>query len=231
MASPQMYTRIAGVLLMISIVAGYIGEIYIPSNMVVSGDVDATAKNILASELRFRGGFAIYLMEALSDVAPDPALPLIASPGTRGRCAADRALRTRFHDSLCRRAAIPFLGDLILKSDSLNAFSFDHRSGLATLSLKTYGVASSIFMVFYGVASFLRGCLIFRSGYLPKFLGALLTFAGLSLIVRNFVAVLAPVYASDFFLLPMFAAMLSMAVWLLVKGVDVAKWGDAAARN
>jgi hypothetical protein len=69
MALPQMYARIAGVLLMISIVAGYIGEIYIPSNMVVSGDVDATAKNILASELRFRGGFAIYLMEALSDVA------------------------------------------------------------------------------------------------------------------------------------------------------------------
>jgi hypothetical protein len=29
----------------------------------------------------------------------------------------------------------------------------------------------------------------------------------------------------------MFVAVLSMAVWLLVKGVDVAKWEDAAARN
>jgi hypothetical protein len=61
MASPQTYARIAGVLLMISIVAGYIGEIYVPSSMVVSGDVGATAKNILASESRFRAGFAIYL--------------------------------------------------------------------------------------------------------------------------------------------------------------------------
>ena len=214
MASAQRYARIAGVLLMISIVAGYIGEIYIPSNMVVSGDVDDTAKNILASELRFRAGLAIYLMEALSDVALLTVLFGLVSMILF-------AVAQLFH----------FSAIVILKSDSLNAFTFAHRSGLATLSLKTYGVASSIFMVFYGVASFLRGCLIFRSGYLPKFLGALLTFAGLSFIARNFVAVLAPVYASDFFLLPMCVAMLSMAVWLLVKGVDVAKWGDAAARN
>jgi hypothetical protein len=124
-----------------------------------------------------------------------------------------------------------FSAIVILKSDSLNAFTFVHRSGIAMLSLKTYGVASSIFMVFYGVASLLRGCLIFRSGYLPKFLGALLTFAGLSFMVRNFIAVLAPVYASDFLLLPMFVAMLSLAGWLLAKGVDVAKWDGATARN
>ena len=231
MASAQRYARIAGVLLMISIVAGYIGEIYIPSNMVVSGDVDATAKNILASALRFRAGFAIYLMEALSDVALILLFYLLLRP-VRNDVALLTVLFGLVSMILFAVAQLfHFSAIVILKSDSLNAFTFAHRSGLATLSLKTYGVASSIFMVFYGVASFLRGCLIFRSGYLPKFLGALLTFAGLSFIVRNFVAVLAPVYASDFFLLPMCVAMLSMAVWLLVKGVDVAKWGDAAARN
>ena len=231
MTSLQKYARIAGVLLVISIIAGYIGEIYVPSNMVVSGDAVATANNILASELRFRAGFAIYLMEALSDLGLILLFYLLLRPVRE-----DVALLTVLFGlaSMILFAVgqlFHFSAIVILKSNALNAFTFAHRSGLAMLSLKTYDVASAIFMVFYGVASLLRGCLIFRSGYLPKFLGGLLGLAGLSFIVRNFVAVLAPIYASDFFLLPMFVATLALAGWLLVKGVDMAKLEGAAARN
>jgi hypothetical protein len=97
------------------------------------------------------------------------------------------------------------------------------------LSLKVYGLGSGIFMAFYGLATFLRGYLIYRSGFLPKALGALLALAGLGFIVSNFVLVLAPAYASDFLLLPMFLAGVSMTVWLLVRGVDVEKWEAKAA--
>jgi hypothetical protein len=64
-------------------------------------------------------------------------------------------------------------------------------------------------MVFYGVASILRGYLIFRSGYLPKALGTLLALAGLGFVIRNFALVLMPAYASDVLLLPMSIAALS----------------------
>ena len=63
-----------------------------------------------------------------------------------------------------------------------------------------------------------------RSEYLPKALGALLAFAGLGFITRNFALVLAPAYASGFLLLPMMLGGLALTVWLLVKGVDVPKW-------
>jgi hypothetical protein len=79
-------------------------------------------------------------------------------------------------------------------------------------------------MVFYGVASVLRGYLILRSGYLPRFLGALLLLAGFGFIAKNFLLILAPTYASNLFVLPMFLAAVSLAGWLLVRGVDVAKW-------
>ena len=97
------------------------------------------------------------------------------------------------------------------------------------LSLKAYLYGSGIFMVFYGIAALLRGYLVFRSGYLPRFLGVLLAFAGLGFVTRNFALVLAPASASSFFLLPMTLAAVSLTVWLLVRGVDVAKWEQRAA--
>jgi hypothetical protein len=41
--------------------------------------------------------------------------------------------------------------------------------------------------------------------------------------------VLAPAYASDFLLLPMFLTVVSVGGWLLVKGVDVIKWESSSA--
>jgi hypothetical protein len=79
-------------------------------------------------------------------------------------------------------------------------------------------------MVFYGVAAALRAYLIYRSGYLPRFLGVLLALAGLGFIINNFILVLAPAYTSGFLLIPVSIAVLSLTLWLLVKGVDVAKW-------
>jgi hypothetical protein len=45
----------------------------------------------------------------------------------------------------------------------------------------------------------------------------------------NFAVVLAPAYASGALVLPMMLATLSLALWLLVKGVDVPKWEEKAA--
>ena len=75
----------------------------------------------------------------------------------------------------------------------------------------------------------LRGYLIFRSGYLPRFLGVLLALGGLGFVAKNFALVLAPAYASDGLLLPMFLAGVLLTVWLLVKGVNVPKWEAKAA--
>jgi hypothetical protein len=42
-ASVQTYARIAGVLFLLSLVAGGFGEMYVPSKLIVSGDATATA--------------------------------------------------------------------------------------------------------------------------------------------------------------------------------------------
>src|SRR6202040_1776845 len=52
--SPQVYARIGGVLYLIIIVIGFCSEFFVRDKLVVSGDVAATANNIMASESLWR---------------------------------------------------------------------------------------------------------------------------------------------------------------------------------
>jgi len=71
--------------------------------------------------------------------------------------------------------------------------------------------------------------LIYRSGYLPRLLGVLLALGGLGFVIKNFALVLAPRYASSFLLLPLILSAVAFPLWLLVRGVDLAKWQEKAA--
>jgi Domain of unknown function (DUF4386) len=111
----------------------------------------------------------------------------------------------------------------------LKSFSPDQLNTLALLSLNLFGLGAVIFTVFYGLGWVLRGYLLFKSGYLPKFLGVLMTVAGLAFIVSNFMAVLAPKYQSGWLLALMMPGSLLLTAWLLVKGVDLPKWEEKMA--
>lgn len=83
LAPVQTNARIAGVLLLISAVAGGFGEFFVPSHLIVSGDATATANNIIASDLLFRMGFASYLVETLCDVSLTLILYVLLRPVRR----------------------------------------------------------------------------------------------------------------------------------------------------
>jgi Domain of unknown function (DUF4386) len=80
-----------------------------------------------------------------------------------------------------------------------------------------------------GFTCLVNGHLIFRSGYLPKFVGILLQVAGLSYLLACFSALFAPAFADliiPAILLPPLIGESSFCLWLLVKGVDGAKWKE-----
>jgi hypothetical protein len=61
------YCRAAGIFLILTIFAGWFGEMYVPS-FIMTGDAAATASQLKLHESLFRLGFTAYLIEALSDV-------------------------------------------------------------------------------------------------------------------------------------------------------------------
>ena len=67
-AAPQVYARVAGLLYLIGIVAGFYAEIFVRGAVVVANDAAATAHNIVTHELQYRLGFAAELIEVLCNV-------------------------------------------------------------------------------------------------------------------------------------------------------------------
>ena len=224
--SPQTLARWIGVLLLISLVFGGFGEMYAPDQLLVSGDTGATASHIVQHETLFRLGYGAYVVEGLCDAALTGLLYLLLRPA--GRELALVALLLRIvstaafaaAESFYFAAAVPALNT----GQSLSAFSPEQLNALTVLLLKLYNRGGIVPTLFYGVAWILLGRLVFISGYLPKWLGALLALAGASFVIGMFALILAPDWASPFFLLPMILGMLVLALYLLVRGVDEGAW-------
>ncbi len=229
-ASVQTYARIAAVLFLVSIVGGGFGEAYAPSTLIVPGDATTTAHNIIASDLLFRLGFVGYLAEAVCDVTLTFVLYVLLRPVHANLAFLAVLLRIMATATFAFGELFYFAPSLILGGDGyLKTFSPDQLNTLALLSLNVYGTAGNIFVVFYGIASMILGYLMVRSGYLPRVLGALWVLGGLGFVTSNVVWVLAPAYASSLLLLPTILAVLSLGLWLLVRGVDVVKWNERGA--
>ena len=214
---PQKYARAAGVLFVISMIAGFFGEMYAPSKI-----------NAQFQEPLFRWGFAAYLVEALCDIILTWIFYVLLRPVHR-QLSLLAAFFGIVSTSTFASAQLFYFASQLLFRDAayLAAFTTDQRHALALLAMKTCTLGGGVFMVFYGAGMTIRGTLIFHSTYLPKLLGVLLALAGLGFFTRAFLLVLAPRYASGLLLAPMALAGLALALWLLTKGVDETRWPDA----
>ena len=87
----------------------------------------------------------------------------------------------------------------------------------------------NIALIFFGCACVVEGALIFVSGYLPKLVGVLLQAAGIAYLIASVSALFLPTVSNlitPAILLPPLVGELSLALWLLVKGVNVPKWRE-----
>jgi hypothetical protein len=220
----QRYTRVAGVLLLVSIVAGGFGEAYAPSKLNVSGDAAATVANIKSFEFIYRLGFAAFLIESFADITLALIFYALLKPVSK-----ELSLLAAFF-GLMGTALFAFaelfylVPTLFMTAGPWKAFSAALIDELILLSLRFYQFAAMIFSGYYGIAWIVRAYLMFRSGYLPKFLGVLMGIGGIGFLARNFLLILAPSYASPLLLMLLFPGALVLMVWLLVKGVDMPQW-------
>lgn len=70
---------------------------------------------------------------------------------------------------------------------------------------------------------------MWRSGYLPRVLGALWVLSGRGFVAGNVVCVLGPPSVYPLLLAPQVLAALSLGLCLLVRGVDAVTWQERGA--
>lgn len=232
-SSPKLSARIAGLLYMI-VVAASVFALSSTSSLIVRDDVAATAENILASEQLFRVAFTANLISAVAYTGVVAILYEVMKPAGRTLSVVAAFLGL----AGCAMSAIGmvnYLGPLIFLGDAayLGAFSAEQLQALARVSLRLQGVGNNISLVFFGFYCVSIGCLIFRSTFLPRILGLVMLVAGLGWLTSNLASFVVPPLGSALtrYLLPVSGLCETLfTLWLLVMGVNAAKWKEQLAR-
>jgi len=228
--SPKTYARIGGLLYLVIIALGLFGETFIRNRLIVSGDAAATAANIVSMEPLWRFGIAAELFLLLCAVTLTWILYVLLRPVSR-----DLVLLAVFFNlvSMALEALIQlcFVAALfpLAKLAYLKAFTPEQLSVMAHLSVRLYSYGFAFSLIFFGAYCLVMGYVIFRSGYLPRALGILLQVAGLCYLINSFALLLTPDFQDRIFpaiLVPAFIGELSLALWLSLRGIDVAKWQE-----
>jgi len=116
-----------------------------------------------------------------------------------------------------------------LLGDAAYFSTVDHYQfqGMAYLFIRLHDYGFGVGLVFFGMVCLVEGHLIFRSGFFPKTLGRLMQVAGLCYLVNSFALILYPsLNLFPYVLLPPFIAELGLALWLVIKGIEVPKWNQ-----
>lgn len=216
----QRYARAAGVAMLLSIVFGMLGEMVLPGKIVVTGDANATAANLLAHPGLVRVSFATYLVEGICDIALSVFFYILLKPVNR-----NLALLSAFFGvvstALYAVAQSSFYSASLAVGESagMAAFSADQRNAIAMLAVRISYTIASLFLILYGIATMLRGYLIMRSGYLPRLIGILLMIGGAGFFLRTTTLLLAPAYSTTLMVIPLALGGIPLTLWLLIKGV------------
>jgi len=231
--SPQTYARTGGILYLFIIVAALFGEAFVRGRLIVPGDAAATANNILGSETLFRVGLVGEMLTCVCDVALAMILYVLLRPVNRNLALLAALLRLTFVafygvTKLFEIAALVVLSG----ADYLKAFEPGQLHALAYVLLRVHSYGYGVSLLFFGFCCVLFGYLMHRSGYLPRIIGVLLVVGGFGYIAFSLMQMLAPAFAArllfPWIMLPAFFAELGLALWLVVKGVNLPKWEERA---
>ena len=229
--SPQVYARIGGILYLMIIIAGALGEIFIRGKLIVSGDAISTANNIIASQSLWRLGIAGDILMHVFDLPLILVFYVLLKPVNK-----NLALLAILFNLIQTAVLVANKLNLLMptfllgNAEYLKAIEPNQLYALSYLFIRAHDYGFGIGLLFFGFACLTYGYLLFRSGYFPRTLGVLMVIAGLSYLTNSFTLILAPTYATKVFPILGLALIgeLSLCLWLLVKGVDLPTWEKRA---
>ncbi len=238
MSSTKNPGRFAGLLYVLMSTVGFFAMAYVPSKLIVHGNATATANNISASETLFRLGIAGELIGQAGFIFVALALYDLLKGVSRRHASLMVTLIVvsipiAFLNELNSVAALVF----VRGADFLSVFEKPQRDALAMLFLNLHGHGFGVCAIFWGLWLFPLGLLVYRSRFLPPFLGVWLVFAGVAWVILSLTGLLLPQYHDRVFTYaqPAFFGEIALMLWLVIKGarppaLDATALSPAAAR-
>jgi hypothetical protein len=228
-ASPGRTARIAGLLYLLVTAAGPFA-LWVRSITIVRGDAALTAASILASESLYRLGVAAELLAALCYVGVTLLLYDVFRPVSRS--VSFRAALLGYAGCvtgavMCLNLLAPLV--ILRPAPYLSVFSAEQRQAVAFLFTRLFAQGSTISFLFFGCYCLTLGYLVLRSTFLPRVLGALLMAAGIGWLTNSLATLLGvPLALSTVALAVGAIGEGAFTLWLVARGVDVARWNAQA---
>ena len=216
--------RIAGAIYLSMVFTAPFSLIYVPSKLIVRGNATATGANILAHETLFR-------LSILGDLVGQVIFICLAIALYRLLSNVNRSWALLMIGFVFVSAAVGFLNTLnniaglilFRGGEFLSVFDAAHRNALAMLFIRLHSQGIFIDEIFWGVWLFPFGLLVFRSGFLPRFIGVWLMINCFGYVALSVIALFfQPYYDTAFKMLqPVLFGELVIMLWLLIKGAKV----------
>jgi hypothetical protein len=230
--SARLRARVSGALYVLCIGCGFFAEMVVRAKLVVYSDAAATAHNIAAAAGLYRAGFFADVSAMALGVLSSVLLYTLLNVVSRGLALTVLVLDVISNAVSISGSILLFAPLVILRGDGyLSVLTAPHLSSLALLSIKLYESAYAISLGLFSGSCLLTGYLIFHSTFLPRAIGVLLALAGICYLLNTFVALMPSGFADFLFpwiFLPILIGEGALALWLLIVGVNSAKW-DAIA--
>jgi hypothetical protein len=216
--------RIAGVIYLSMIFTGPFSLIYVPGKLIVRGDATATAANVLAHDTMFRFGIVAGLFGQVIFICLGIALYRLLSGVNKSWARLMVGLilvsaAVGFVDELNNLAArVLFRG-----GEFLSVFDKAQLDALGMLFIRLHGQGIMIAELFWGLWLFPFGLLVFRSGFLPRFIGVWLMINCFGYVVLSMGSLFFPAYNDRLFLFlqPVLFGELAIMLYLLIRGANV----------
>jgi hypothetical protein len=222
MSSTDNPGRVAGLWYLLLVVVGPLRLVYIPSKLFVRGNAAATVNNIAAHEWLFRFGIVGDLVGAVILIF----LVLAFYRLFRGVDQNLAVLVVIFGGVM--PALINFVGVvsdagalmIVRGADFLSVFDKPQRDALAMLFLRLRSHQIIAAELLWGLWLFPLAILVYRSRFLPRFLGVWLIVNGFAYVIMSFTGLLLPQYHDKVFLIaqPALLGEVVLMLWLVIKG-------------
>jgi len=209
--------RRAGLLYLLLGITGAIG-LFGPRAVIVQGDAAATADKIRSSESLFRVMISSELISSVVFIFVALALYRVFRDVDQGQ-AALMVILVLVSVPISFLNVLNELGALVLLSgaDFLSVFDRSQLEALAYLFLRLHSLGIVVVEMFWGLWLLPLAGLTFRSGVVPRIVGALLIVAGVGYVVTSLTSLLLPQYAGlvSTITLPATVGEFAIIVWLL----------------
>lgn len=214
--------RVAGVWYLLLVFSGPLRLLYIPSKLFVHGDAAATASNIAAHEWLFRFGIVSSLTGGLVLVFLVLAFYRLFKDVDRNLAVMVVIFGGVMPAVLSFGGAVIDSGTLMIARGAafLSVFDKAQQDALAFFFVRMSEHQNTAASMLWGVWLLPLAFLVYRSRFLPRFIGVWLIINGIAYVILSLTGELLPQYENTVFLYgqPAFFGELALMLWLLIKG-------------